>query len=61
MDKEKLAKLEALTLYLHFDLAILNSAIKCDDGDLQIYGLEHFVDKIYQNSEEIRKIFAKEL
>lgn len=57
---ESLLKLDNLTLYLNFDLAILSSAVK--DGDnLDVYVLENFIQKIYDDSKEIRNIFNNEL
>ena len=60
MNKEQINELDDLTLTLNFDLAILNSAIK-DSDNLEVYTLEHFIEKIYLNSEKIRKIFDNEI
>lgn len=60
MNKEQITKLDSLTLELHFDLAILNSAIK-DTDNLETCTLGHFVERIYQDSEEIRNIFDNEI
>lgn len=58
MNTNQLTRLDDLTLTLNFDLAILNSAIK--DDDLEICALGSFVEKIYKDSEKIRRIFDSE-
>jgi hypothetical protein len=60
MNTEELEKLDDLTLDLSFDLSILNSAIK-DSENLKLYELTNFVERIYQDSEKIRKIFDNEI
>lgn len=60
MNEEQLQRLDRLTLCLNFDLTILNSALKGNDN-LEIFILEDFVEKIYQNSEKIRRIFDSEV
>lgn len=60
MNKEQIERLDELTLDLNFDLAILNSAIK-DTENLEVCALNNFVEKIYQASEETRKIFDDEI
>jgi hypothetical protein len=60
MNKEQITRLDDLTLKLNFDLAILNSAVK-DSENLEVCVLNPFVEKIYQDSEEIRTIFDNEL
>lgn len=61
MSNSEIQKLDELTLDLNFDLCILNSAIKGDDGDLEPCILTGFVEKIYKTSNEIRNIFADSL
>lgn len=60
MNEEQLQRLDRLILCLNFDLTILNSALKGNDN-LEIFILEDFVEKIYQNSEKIRRIFDSEV
>lgn len=60
MNTKELEELDILTLNINFDLAILNSAIK-DSDYLEVYTLTRFVERIYKNSEEIRKIFDNEI
>ena len=60
MNKKQIEKLDNLILELNFDLVILNSAVK-DYDDLEACMLDHFVEKIYLNSKEIRNIFENEL
>lgn len=56
MDDKKIDMLEELTLNLHLDLNVLNSALKTDD-DLEICALSHFVERIYNDSSSIRNLF----
>lgn len=60
MNKEQINRLDELTLYMNFDLTILNSALK-DENNLEVCALGHFVEQIHQKSEEIRNIFVDEL
>jgi len=57
MDDEKLEKLDDLTLSINLDLNILNSALKDDYGNLEMCLVSQFVERIYQNSDEVRKLF----
>lgn len=59
MNENQIDRLDSLTLDLNYDLAILRSAVK-DSIDLEVCSLEHFVEKIYKDSEEIRNIFINE-
>lgn len=59
MNEEQIERLDALTLELNNDLAVLKSAVK-DNLDLEVCSLEHFVERIYKDSEEIRNIFDSE-
>jgi hypothetical protein len=59
MDEDQIEKLDTLTLKLNNDLAVLKSAVK-DYLDLEVCSLEHFVERIYKDSEEIRNIFNGE-
>lgn len=61
MKEELLEKLDYLTLDLNFDLTILYNAVKNADEKLEICMLENFIERIYKNSEEIRKIFYNEI
>lgn len=56
MNDSKIQNLDCLTVELDCSLAILNSAIKADEG-LTICELEDFILQIYQKSQEIRRIF----
>jgi hypothetical protein len=60
MNKEQIERLDALTLGLNFNLAVLNSAVKNNDN-LEVYSLEHFIEIIYKDSEKIRNIFEDEI
>lgn len=60
MNLKQITKLDNLTLELNFDLAILNSAIK-DFDNLEVCVLNRFIEKIYQDSEQIRNIFNNEI
>jgi len=60
MNKEQINKIDDLTLDINFNLAILKSAIKNDDTDLELCFLEPFVENIYQTSQEIRDMFVNE-
>ncbi len=57
---KQITRLDDLTLELNFDLAILYSAVSNPDK-LEICALNHFVEKIYYASEEIRNIFDNEI
>jgi hypothetical protein len=57
MDESKLNKLDDLTLNINLDLSVLNSALKDDNGDLQLCALSNFVEKIYNDSNNIRNLF----
>lgn len=61
MNEKQTNKLDELTLDINFNLAILKSAIKNDDADLEICVLESFVENIYQTSQKIRNLFENEL
>lgn len=60
MNISQIQRLDCLTMELDCSLAILNSAIKADEG-LVICELEDFVSQIYQNSRKIRDIFSDEI
>lgn len=60
MNKKQLEKLDNLTLCLNFGLAVINSALK-DAENLETCKLEPFMEILYENSEEIRKIFNEGL
>lgn len=57
MNQQEWDNLDNLTLSLNTYLSILNSAIKYDDGDLEISTLIDFVEKIYQTSKDVRHVF----
>jgi hypothetical protein len=58
MDEEKIKTLDELTLYLNMDLNILHNALKyVDTEELDIAAVSYFVENIYKNSCEIRKVF----
>lgn len=59
MNENQIDRLDVLTLELNNDLAVLRSAVK-DNLDLEVCSLEHFVERIYKDSEEIRNIFDNE-
>lgn len=59
MSNTEIQKLDNLILDLNFDLCILNSALKDDDGDLELCILSRFVERIYKTSNEIRDIFGE--
>lgn len=61
MNKEKIQKIDNLTMHMNFDLTILYNAIKNADEELEICMLEHFIKKIYEDSDEIRNIFYNDL
>ena len=58
MNQEKVLKLEELSIEIHTDLRILNSAVNSHDEDLQVSDLVNFVEKMYKISNEISEIFA---
>ena len=60
MNISQIQRLDNLTLEIESNLAILNSAVKANDG-LEVCELEDFVSQIYQNSQKIRKIFDDEI
>lgn len=57
MNEEKLDKLDEFTLEMYSKLNILNSALKEDYDDLEIYAVSDFVEKIYNDLKSIRKLF----
>ena len=60
MNKSQIQRLDDLTMVIVNDLAILNSAVKANEG-LEVCELEDFVSQIYQNSQKIRIIFDDEV
>lgn len=58
MNEEQLYKIEGLTLEMHMELEILNSALKYMEMEgADVCALSSFVEKIYEKSDNIRKIF----
>ena len=57
MDEAKFNELDELTLNINLNLCVLNSALKEDYGDLEICAVSNFVEKIYNDSNSIRKLF----
>lgn len=61
MNKAQIEEIDNLTLDLNFDLAVLYSAIKDADEELEVYMLENFIERIYKISSNIRNIFDNEI
>lgn len=60
MNFSQIQRLDDLTIELDNGLAILNSAIKADEG-LEVCELADFISQIYKNSQKIRTIFDDEI
>lgn len=60
MTDEELFKIESLAININTDLCILKNAMKNnDDNNLEIGDLIHFVERIYNKTDEILNIFVE--
>lgn len=58
MTSDEITEIQNLALMLKSDLTILKTAIENPDGDLEILDLAEFINYIYENSNNLVKIFT---
>ena len=61
MTSDEITEIQKLAWILKSDLNILKTAIENPDGNLEILDLVEFINKIYENSNNLVKIFATSL